>query len=141
ETYLKKAEEVYRKRGEQKAKPMVMPGSGVPAPIRKALERRSMRFLRGAKCTVVWEKLNGHNLIHVDQPERQIVLNQRYRKMLLRGAHGGSTDMPLLRTLLYFVFESLLAGERIGPVERMRLEAIQAAMNEALKLEREWVGD
>jgi hypothetical protein len=136
--YLKRADEIYRKRKEQQAKPMVTPGSGVPAVIRKALERQEMRFLRGPKCSVIWERLNGHGFIHVDQEDRRIVLNSRYRKELLRGAHGGSTDLPLLRTLLYFVFESLLAGERIGPVERKRLHAIQAAMNEALKLEREW---
>jgi len=58
--------------------------------------------------------------------------------MLLRGIHGGKTDLPLLRTLLYFVFESLLAGDRIGAVERLRLDAIQASMNAALKLEEQW---
>jgi hypothetical protein len=58
--------------------------------------------------------------------------------MLLRGAHGGGTDLPLLRTLLYLALESLLAGDRIGSVERARLNAIQAAMNAALKLEKVW---
>lgn len=135
--YLQKAEEVYRRRGELKAHPMVQPGSGIPAEVRKALERKSMRFVR-RKCSVVWEKVKGTGFIHVDQENRQIVLNSRYRKMLLRGAHGGKTDLPLLRTLLYFVFESLLAGDRIGPVERLRLEAIQASMNAALKLESQW---
>ena len=58
--------------------------------------------------------------------------------MLLRGAHGGKTDLPLLRTLLYFTFEHILAGMRIGPVERLRVQALQAAMNAALKLEKQW---
>jgi hypothetical protein len=138
--FLQKAEEVYRRRGEQRARPMVTPGSGIPAEVRKALEKRSMRFVRGQKCSVVWKKMKGPGFIHVDQENRQIVLNSRYRKMLLRGAHGGKTDLPLLRTLLYFVFESLLAGDRIGPVERLRLEAIQASMNAALKLEGQWAG-
>jgi hypothetical protein len=136
--FLEKAEEVYRRRGEQKPRPMVSPGNGIPAEVRNALEKRSMRFVRGQKCSVIWEKLKGPGFIHVDQDGRQIVLNNRYRKMLLRGAHGGKTDLPLLRTLLYFVFESLLAGDRIGPVERGRLEAIQASMNAALKLEEQW---
>ena len=136
--FLEKAEQVYRRRGEQKARLMVTPGSGIPAEVRKALKKRSMRFIRGQKCTVVWETMKGSGFIHVDQENRQIVLNSRYRKMLLRGAHGGKTDLPLLRTLLYFVFESLLAGDRIGRVERLRLEAIQASMNAALKLEGQW---
>ena len=139
--FLRKAEEVYRRRGEQKARPMVMPGTGIPSDVRKALEKRSMRFLRGQKCSVSWEKTKGLGFVHVDQDNRHIVLNSRYRKMLLRGAHGGKTDFPLLRTLLYFVFAELVTGDRIGPVERHRLEAIQSSMNAALKLELKWASD
>src|SRR5262249_45698974 len=119
--FLARAEEIYRRRGEQRAKPMVTPGSGIPAEVRRALDKRSTRFLRGQKCSVRWGKTKGVGFVHVDQENREIQLNGRYRRMLLRGAHGGKTDLPLLRTLLYFVFESLLAGDRIGPVERSRL--------------------
>jgi len=139
--FLKNAEEVYRHRGEQKARPLVAPGSGIPAEVRKVLEEQSARFVRGRKCSIRWSNKKSTGLIHIDQEAREIILNGRYRKMLLRGAHGGNTDLPLLRTLLYFVFESLLAGQRIGPVERMRLEAIQASANVALKLEEQWAGD
>lgn len=138
---LETAEEVYRRRGEQKPRPLVAPGSGIPAEVRRALEKQSLPFVRGRKCTISWSRKKGTGFIHVDQENREIVLNERYRKMLLRGAHGGNTDLPLLRTLLYFVFETLLAGQRIGPVERMRLEAIQASMNAALKLEEQWAGE
>jgi DNA mismatch repair enzyme (predicted ATPase) len=136
--FLAKAEQVYRRRGEQKPRPMLAPGSGIPAEVRDILQRREMRFLRGQKCSISWEKLRGPGFIHVDQEDRRIILNERYRKMLLRGAHGGKTDLPLLRTLLYFVFEGLLAGDRIGPVERFRLEAVQSSMSVALKLEEQW---
>src|SRR5262249_5632201 len=107
EDFLKRAEEIYRRRGEQRARPMVMPGSGIPAEVRKALEKRSLRFIRGQKCAIRWGTVRGAGFIHIDQENRQVVLNSRYRKMLLRGVHGGKTDFPLLRTLLYFVFESL----------------------------------
>jgi hypothetical protein len=138
EQYIRRAEEVYRHRGKLTARPMLAPGSGIPAEVRNALERKSMKFLPGAGCTIVWGPLSGYNLFEVDRENRSIVLNQKYRSVLLRGAHGGKTDLPLLRTLLYFTFESLLAGSRIGPVERLRIEAIQNAMNAALKLEQQW---
>jgi len=141
EDYLKTAEEVYRRRGEQKPRPLVAPGSGIPAEVRKVLENQAVRFVRGRKCSIGWSKKKGSGFIHIDQENRKIILNDRYRKMLLRGAHGGNTDVPLLRTLLYFVFESLLAGQRIGPVERMRLETIQASANAALKLEEQWADE
>jgi hypothetical protein len=135
--FTDRAEEVYRRRGKQKARPMLQPGQGIPAEVRNALERLSIPFLAGEGCSVVWEKLGG-GFVEIDQENRRIILNKKYRSMLLRGAHGGATDLPLLRTLLYFTFESLLAGARIGPVERLRLEADQTSMNAALKLEEQW---
>jgi hypothetical protein len=136
--YIHKAQEIYRYRGKQAARPMLQPGPGVPAEVRNALERESIRFLSGEGCSVVWEKLPGTGLVDIDQDNRRIILNTRHRSMLLRGAHGGKTDLPLLRTLLYFTFEHILAGMRIGPVERLRVQALQAAMNAALKLEKQW---
>jgi hypothetical protein len=123
--YIRRAEEIYRYRGKQTARPMLQPGPGVPAEVRNALERESIWFLPGEGCSVIWEKLPGNGLVDVDQINRRIVLNTKHRSMLLRGAHGGKTDLPLLRTLLYFTFESILAGMRIGPVERLRIQALQ----------------
>jgi hypothetical protein len=140
-TFIEKAEEVYRHRGEQQARPMMQPGDGVPAEVRNALERKDVRFLRGRGCSILWDSLPGTSFFNIDQENRRIILNAKYRKMLLRGAHGGKTDLPLLRTLLYFVFESLLAGDRIGRAERLRVEALQASMGAALKLEQRWANE
>jgi len=60
--FLRKAEEVYRRRGAQKPRPMVAPGSGIPSEVRKVLEKRSMRFVRGQKCSVTWDKMRGFGL-------------------------------------------------------------------------------
>jgi hypothetical protein len=139
--YLERAEQVYRRKGPLKLRPMLIPGSGVPAEVRNALVRRGVKFTRGHDCEISWEKGKGAGLIHIRLNDKRIVLNARFRRMLLRGAHGGKTDLPLLRTLLYFVFEPLLSGDRIGPVERRRLEAIQASMNAALALEQKWAAE
>jgi hypothetical protein len=141
EAYLKRAEEIYRRRGEIKPRPILAPGDGIPAEVKKALVRRGVQFARGRECTVAWGKHTGSGFLHIDLQERTILLNSRYRKMLLRGAHGGKTDLPLLRTLLFFVFESLLSGDRIGPIERGRLEAIHASMNAAIRLEKQWADE
>src|SRR5690606_3632134 len=114
------------------------PGDGIPSDVTQALERRSTPFLRGKALSVTWSPLSGTGSLEVDQARRRVVLNARYRKMLLRGARGGKTDMPLLRTLLYLTLEGLLAGDRIGSVEKLRLEAIQASINAALRLETRW---
>lgn len=137
-SYLAAAEEVYRRRGAQKARPMLKPGDGIPAGVLAALKGRSARFLAGRSCSVGWGRLTGTGFLEIDHERRRVILNSRYRKMVLRGARGGKTDVPLLRTLLYFTLENLLAGDRVGAVERLRLEAIKASMNAAVRLEKQW---
>lgn len=139
--YLEAAEDTYREKREIKAKPLVMPGDGVPADVRKALIRNGAKFTAGRECCIAWQKFEGSRFLSIDVRKRTILLNTRYRKTLLRGMHGGKTDVPLVRTLLYFVFESLLSGNRIGAQERARLEAIQDALNAALRLEGQWTGE
>jgi hypothetical protein len=136
--FLDKAEEVYRRRGALKPQPMLRPGDGIPMEVRKVLEKHSIPLVRGQPCSVIWGDTADGNFIQVNQENREVTLNRRYRKLLLRGAHGGKTDLPLVRTLLYFVFESALAGDRLGKVERLRIEAIRAAMNIALRAEKKW---
>jgi hypothetical protein len=137
--YLEKAEDVYRKRGKVRPRPMLRPGDGIPADVRKSLEANEIPMVRGRACVVVWGRTANGVFVDVDQAGRRIILNADYRKILLRGAHGGGTDLPLVRTLLFFVFESALAGDRLGTVERVRVKAIQSAMNAALRAERSWV--
>lgn len=136
--FLDKADEVYRKKGPQQARPMLRPGDGLPADVREALDRLKVRFARGTTLTMSWESFHGSDLFRLDQESRSIALNTRYRKMLLRGAHGGKTDVPLVRTLLYLLLEGTTAGDRIGSVEKQRLRAIQGALRAALKSERKW---
>jgi hypothetical protein len=136
--FLDRAEEVYRKKGPQQGRPMLRPGDGIPADVRDALERSDVRFTRGASVGMSWERLDSADLFDIDQDSREITLNARYRKMLLRGAHGGKTDVPLVRTLLYLLLEYTVAGDRIGSVEKQRLLAIQGALRAALTSERRW---
>jgi hypothetical protein len=137
-SFLDKADEVYRKKGPLKGRPMLSPGAGIPSDVRDALDRAEVRFLRGTSVEVSWDNLHTLDLFRIDQDLRIITLNSRYRKMLLRGAHGGKTDVPLLRTLLYLLLEGSVARDRIGYVEKERLRAMQAALRAALKLERRW---
>jgi hypothetical protein len=138
-SYLGKAQEVYRARSEQKAKPLLRPGNGVPAAVKEAMQARDVTFLKGESCAVVWGKIPGTTFVEVDRDSRTVTLNAKYRTALLRGARGSKTDLPLVRTLLYFVFESAMAGDRIGRSERLRIEAIQAAMDAAFEAEQTWL--
>lgn len=136
--FLARAEDAYRRRGELKARPMLQPGEGIPSEVKDALKRLSAPFHRGQAFSVTWRKITGNSFFEIDHGNREVRLNLKFRRILLRDARGGKTDVPLIRTLLYFALEGLLSGDRIGKVEGLRLEAIQSAMTAALKAERRW---
>jgi hypothetical protein len=139
--FLDKADEVYRKKGPQQARPMLRPGNGVPSEVREALDKAGARFSRGGALVMAWGRLQGAHFFELDQDKRSVTLNLRYRKMLLRGAHGGKTDLPLVRTLLFLLVEATVAGDRIGKTEKQRLRAIRVALTAALKSEQRWAED
>lgn len=135
EEYLAKAQETYRRRGEQKADPIIPPGDGVPAPVKQALEKLGVPTLRGPSLVLRWQRLPGKEVFHVDLRDRELLLNKRYRQALLAGRNAGGADLPVLRTLLFLLLEPTFGCERIGRVEKMRLASIQAALLAAVKLE------
>lgn len=139
--YLTFAREFCRRKGELKAKPMLRPGDGLPADVKNALDNAGTPYLRGQEFSITWAPIRSHDFFAVDQVTRTVTLNQRYRSMMLRGARGGSTDVPLVRTLLYFVLEELLAGERLSKTGRLRLESMRAALKAALKAEERWANE
>jgi hypothetical protein len=139
--YLGFAREVCRRKGVQKARPMLRPADGIPADVRAALDRANTPYVRGQGFSIGWAHLRTHDFLALDQFERKVTLNQRYRSMLLRGARGGSTDVPIIRTLLFFALEGLLAGERVSKVEGLRLASMRAALKAALKAEERWADE
>ncbi len=58
-------------------------------------------------------------------------LNSDYREAVLRGSHGGVNDAPLVKALLYLLYEDILRGTFFGPKDRenvaMWLEVLTAA--------------
>jgi hypothetical protein len=120
---------------------MLQPGEGIPADVKAALERISTPLHRGQAFSITWGKVSGKGFFEVNHDDRQVVMNAKYRKILLRDGHGGKTDVPLVRTLLYFALESILSGDRIGAVERLRLKAVQSSMTAAIKAEKRWADE
>ena len=82
-----------------------------------------------------WKKINSKSFVDINPSKREVHLNRSFRKVLLGKKKGSKTDFPLLRTLLYFIFEPILNGEKIGPIEKIKVNAIKGALTEALKNE------
>ncbi len=139
--YAELAEEIYRTRGEHAEKPMLLPGKGIPKPIQIALEKEGVRFKRGSSgadgMTIVWGRVTGKAFFTLDRENDIVTLNERYRKILNKGANSGAADVPVVRTLLYFLLAPTLERERGGVAEDAWLDALQTALVTAANLERE----
>lgn len=135
DNYLKEAEEVYRKKGNIKPKAVIRPGFGIPAKVKDVLQESKIPFLNGREMKIDWKKIGSKNFVDINPRKREIHLNKSFRKVLLGKKKGSKTDFPLLRTLLYFIFEPIINGEKIGPIEKIKVNAIKGALTEALKNE------
>lgn len=135
--YAELAEEIYRTRGEQSEKPILRPGKGIPKPVHDALEKQDVPFKRGNGMSIIWGRVVGTDFFELDRESDVVTLNDRYRRVLNKGENGGAADVPVIRTLLYFLLSPTLERERGGIAEDGRLRAIQAALVAATKMERE----
>ena len=63
---------------------------------------------------------------------KTILLNNKYRKILLGGARASSTDCPLVKTLLFLLTERDLDVERLNSVRKRRLDRLSALLAEVV---------
>ncbi|MDX2015631.1 MAG: ATP-binding protein [Myxococcaceae bacterium] len=138
--YAELAEQIYRTRGEHTERPLLMPGKGIPKPVQEALEKAGVEFKRGSGkdgMIIVWGRVTGKKFFELDRENDIVTLNDRYRKILNHNGRGGAADVPVVRTLLYFLLAPTLERERGGVAEDAKLNALQSALVAAANLERE----
>jgi len=135
--YLKTAEQTVRRRQLRQNEMPVIPVGGMPVSVtaifREALKKA--KVTKSRDINFVWTNLIGDDVFDISQSEETIYLNQKYRGQLLRGERGSGADLPLLKTLLFFSFDDLLQMEKCSAKQRARLDLINAALREAIKLE------
>lgn len=137
--FVEKAEEIYRTKVEHTEKPMMQPGKGIPRRVRIALEKSGIPLNTDDSpegMSIAWGRVPGTHFFTIDRENDTLTLNDRYRSVLNKGARGGATDVPVIRTLLYFLFEATLSRKIGGVAEDARLEALQDALVAAMKLEK-----
>lgn len=135
--YLKIADQTVRRRQLRQNEMPVVPGNGVPASItgifRDVLKKA--KIARSRDISFVWTDFITDDVFDIAQSEETVYLNRKYRSQLLRGERGSGADLPLLKTLLFFCFDDLLQMEKCSSKQRGRLDLINAALREAIKLE------
>lgn len=92
--------------------PLAEGGRGLAPAIREAIE--SDAILKSSDpVDVIWADLADDDFVKVDSVRNTIKINRKYRTMLNPGK-GRLNDAPLVKTLLYLLFNDIATSKRTG---------------------------
>lgn len=136
--YLRDAEEAYQ-RGNTRVRrraPILEPGKGLTPVVKRAMEKE-LEFLAGEEPLAIrWRKFYNDDFFEVDRANRTLWLNAAYRAAVLRGHGGGANDAPLLKTLLFLLFEEVFRGTSFGARDKDNVSLWREILNAAACEER-----
>jgi hypothetical protein len=129
--YIRRAEEVYRKKIDVEEDFIPVPGKGFGGAVR----RRAASYLAGRKApkhdiNVLWRNLAADRFFVIDRDDGNIILNKLYREDVLCGLPSTLNDAPVVKILLFMLLRDDLLRERESKRFMERLEEI----NELLML-------
>ncbi|MGJ4139093.1 ATP-binding protein [Corynebacterium evansiae] len=93
-----------------KANPIAEGGQGLAPAVKDAIESEA-RIKTSEPVSVVWGDVYSDEFVEVDPTKSIIRVNKRYRKMLNPG-RGTFNDAPLVKTLLYLLFNDAASSKR-----------------------------
>jgi len=136
--YLAAADEAYRKRTIMEAELPLIPSFGLPAELTAFLhkELRIKTTNKHRDLKIKWKSMKNTKFFDLDRDSGHLLLNRGFRRRLLHGLPGSAADLPVLKCLLFFVLESALSSERMGPKIRERVNLLNRILIRAVKHER-----
>jgi hypothetical protein len=139
DSYFEAAREVYKtsQMRSAKRKAMIYPGTGLPPRVKKTIAQEIPALRGEAPIDIRWETFTDDSFFQIDREQHTLWLNKRYRKMLLGGKHGGLNDLPLLKSLLYLLFENMFEGDYLGPRDKDNIDLWQTVLTAAVQAERQ----
>lgn len=134
--YLKKAEEVYR-RAPKEATSVCYPRDGVPRAVSEKILTILKAHEKGKKqpVTFSWQKLEPDQVFDIESDSLEIFLNIAYRDAIT-GGKNSAADAPVVKILLFFLMEEILASERISAKASDYIDKINECLLEAIKWQR-----
>ncbi len=109
-------------------------GSGFDPRLRRTIHRE-IPVKSDDPLSIRWAPLGPGEFFSVDREDSVLWLNKRYRSALLGGRAGSLNDLPVLKVLLYLLFEEIFAGQNLGPRDKDNLELWQALLTAAANAE------
>ncbi len=133
EEYRRTAQQVYRRTDLRAERELpIVPGSGVPARLRKIVASRVGGGQGGREVDFTWADLeHDTQVFEIDRESRRILINRR-----LRNGSGinGSVDVQLLKMCLFFMLQDDIDRDRMSGARRERVDTINAVLGRALSL-------
>jgi hypothetical protein len=94
------------------------PGQGLDPDVRQAI-KRGTELLEGEQpIRIRWKSMRGNEFVTLDRKTRTLWLNAKYKQAVLHGDQGNVNDAPLVKTLLFLLFEDLFRGQAMGPKDK-----------------------
>ena len=135
--YLRRAEEVYRKKTEADEEFVPVPGRGFGSAVRnKGASCLASRKAPRRPINVLWSAVDENRFFEIDREEGNIVLNALYRKDVLSGQAASLNDAPVVKILLFLLLRDDLLRERESKRFMARLEEINELLMLAVQEER-----
>jgi len=136
EDYLEAARAAYRAFRRSDKGPSVspvIPGAGMPMPIRRAAQRRIAGQKAAEEIGFSWEDLEDGQIFDLDLTEMNIVLNRTYRHEVLDGAAASGADAPLVKMLLFQLYKDDFGRQRSSRKQREHIELTNALLFEVIR--------
>ena len=134
--YRRTADEIYRKKDDRAVHhaPMV-PSGDIPS----ALTDLSKRWFKdeGGKfrrIKILWSEIDGPEIFEIDSKKNTIRLNERYRKQILGQRRTSKTDLPLLKTTLFFLLKGYFTKQRLSKKDKEYLIAMEEVIRASAKI-------
>lgn len=118
--YLEQARQVFKQSNKRvrRRTPILPPGQGLHPRVKKAIERGNPLLEGEPPVQIRWTKFYTDDFLEVDRESRTLWLNKRYRAAVLNGGASGLNDAPILKTLLFLVFEDIFRGQAMGAKDK-----------------------
>lgn len=118
--YLDAAAETVKKGNtwQPKKTKILPPGQGLDPSVKTAIKRGSPVLEDKDPISVRWGKIAGGGFVEVDRKQRTLWLNDKYRPWLLHGNGGSLNDAPLVKALLFLLYEDMFRGQAMGPKDK-----------------------
>ena len=133
--YIDRAIDVYRAKSSPGLKPVLPPGPGLRATVRKAVQKNFPVTLREQEVAFRWKRLPLDLFFEVDREERVLVLNSSYRGAVLGDRAASGADAPIVKSLLYLLVNDMFRTQRESAVEKTLIAAYQAVLVSAARSE------